>query len=275
MAKFLIKFDGESEFDITDRINRIRYLGGTSTPVFINQYQTFDGIDGQQLTGATFGSLTFTANFFMPTNSYDDFNLIRHAIYYIFSSRKIFRIRTDEDLSKCMYVKFNNSNIDQIGSGNDDSLFTLTFDVPSGFKQSLVRSDAFNTLKNGSFGMNLSTNVPLIYTQTDLSFKIYNPSDTSIDPWINHHDLIIKVNFSGPSMTLTNTTNDTSWTFKKSMGLNDVLQINGITTYLNGASSGVLTDFGYIKLEKGWNTFTVTGATAHKTTFSFPFLFID
>lgn len=275
MSKFLIKFDGEPEFDITDRIKRIKYLGGKPTPVFINQYQSFAGVDGQQIIGSNFGSMTFNANFFMPADSYDDFNLIRHTLYHIFSSRKLFRIRTGEDLNKCMYVKLNNSSIEQIGSGNDDSLFTLTFDIPSGFKQSLVRSDEFNTLKNGSFGMNLATNVPLIYTQTDLSFKIYNPSDTSIDPWINHHDLIIKVNFSGPSMTLTNTTNNTSWTFKKSMGLNDVLQINGITTYLNGTSSGVLTDFGYIKLEKGWNTFTVTGATAHKTTFSFPFLFID
>lgn len=250
------------------------YLGGDSTPAFTNNYQDDITQDGSQFTGTTFGKLIFTANFLLRSHDYYDQKLLRHEIYQLFGDRGLCRIRTDIDLEKVMYGRPTSFDIKFIADGSDDSLFSIQFEIPSGYKYSRVRSDDID-IDTISFGTNHKLNERPYYRSVKSDFKIYNPSDVAIDPYYQRHDLLISIKFSGDSYKITNNTNGTSYQFNKSIGEDDQLILNGLATTLNGTPASQNSDFGYIKLEKGWNDITVSGATSHETTFSFPFIYID
>lgn len=271
--KFLLKIKGQDEFDITEKIPNVIYLGGDSTPAFNNSYQDNPTRDGSRLTRVNFGKLTFTANFLLTSRDYYDQKLLRHEIYQLFGDRNLVRIRTDIDMSKIMFARPSPFDIKFIDNGNDDSLFSIQFEIPSGYKYSLMRSDAIN-LDSISFGMNFDTE-NIAYTHSENNFRIFNPSDITIDPYYQRHDLMLLINFEGNSYKILNITNGTSFQYNEKAQKSDNIVLNGISTILNGAPASQKTDFGYIKLEKGWNDITVSGATSHKTTFSFPFIFID
>lgn len=265
---------GQDEFDLTERLPDVDYLGGDSTPAFTNNYQDDVTRDGSQFTGTTFGKLIFTANFLLRSHDYYDQKLLRHEIYQLFGDRELVRFRTDIDLEKVMYGRPTSFDIKFIADGSDDSLFSIQFEIPSGYKYSRVRSDVID-VDHTSFGMNFKLTDTPVYNQTATKFKIYNPSDIAIDPYYQRHDLILLIKFSGSSYQITNQTNGTSYKYNKAIISSDELILNGVATTLNGTPDSQNSDFGYIKLEKGWNDITVSGATSHETTFSFPFIYID
>lgn len=199
---------------------------------------------------------------------------MRHEIYQLFGDRELVRFRTDIDLEKVMYGRPTSFDIKFIADGSDDSTFSIQFEIPSGYKYSRVRSDVID-VDHTSFGMNFKLTDTPVYKQTATKFKIYNPSDIAIDPYYQRHDLILLIKFSGSSYQVTNQTNGTSYKYNKAIISSDELILNGVATTLNGTPASQNSDFGYIKLEKGWNDITVSGATSHETTFSFPFIYID
>jgi hypothetical protein len=248
-------------------------LGGDSTPEFNNSYQ--DNInDGSTFIKTTFGKLIFTANFIMRSHDYYDQKLTRHAIYQLFGDRGMVRIRTNVDLQKVMFGRPVSFDIKFVNDGSVDSLFSIQFEIPSGYKYSRARSDAIDS-ETVSFGMNFELTDTPVYKHTATNFKIYNPSDIAIDPYYQHHDLALLIKFSGNSYQITNKTNGTSYKYNKAIKSSDNLILNGLATTLNGQSDSLNSDFGYLKLEKGWNDIMVSGATSHETTFSFPFIYID
>lgn len=250
------------------------YLGGDSTPAFTNNYQDEVTKDGSRFTGATFSKLIFTANFLLRSRDYYDQKLLRHEIYQLFGDRELCRFRTDIDLQKVMYGRPTSFDIKFVNDGSDDSLFSIQFEIPSGYKYSLVRSDEID-VDHTSFGMNFKLNEKPVYQQAANHFKIYNPSDIAIDPYYQRHDLMLLIKFSGSSYQITNNTNGTNYQYNRAIQSSDSLVLNGLSTTLNGNPASQNTNFGYIKLEKGWNDITVSGATSHETTFSFPFIYID
>ncbi|WP_455646543.1 phage tail domain-containing protein [Leuconostoc sp.] len=273
-ATFLLKLQGQDEFNITDRLPNVEYLGGDSTPAFNNVYQDNTTRDGSRLTSVNFSKLLYTANFLLRSQDYYDQKLLRHEIYQMFGNRKMVRFRTDNDLQKVMYGRPNSFEIKFIADGYDDSLFSIQFEIPSGYKYSLNRSDSV-TVDDISFGMNFHLDEKPAYTQTANSFRIFNPSDIAVDPYYQRHDLMLLIKFSGNSYQITNNTNGTNYQYNKGISSSDNLILNGLSTTLNGNPASQNTNFGYIKLEKGWNDITVSGATSHTTTFSFPFIYID
>lgn len=273
-ATFLLKLQGQDEFNITDRLPNVEYLGGDSTPAFNNVYQDNTTRDGSRLTSVNFSKLLYTANFLLRSQDYYDQKLLRHEIYQLFGDRKLVRFRTDTDLQKVMYGRPTSFEIKFIADGYDDSLFAIQFEILSGYKYSLNRSDSV-TVDDISFGMNFHLNEKPVYTQTANSFRIYNPSDIAVDPYYQRHDLMLIIEYVGSSYQITNTTNGTSYQYKNASNGNDNIVLSGLSTMLNGQPASQNTDFGFIKLEKGWNDIVVSGATSHTTTFSFPFIYID
>lgn len=273
-ATFLLKLQGQDEFNITDRLLNVEYLGGDSTPAFNNVYQDNTTRDGSRLTSVNFSKLLYTANFLLRSQDYYDQKLLRHEIYQLFGDRKLVRFRTDTDLQKVMYGRPTSFEIKFIADGYDDSLFAIQFEIPSGYKYSLNRSDSV-TVDDISFGMNFHLDEKPTYTQTANSFRIFNPSDIAIDPYYQRHDLMLLIKYVGSSYQITNTTNGTSYQYKNASNGNDNIVLSGLSTMLNGQPASQNTDFGFIKLEKGWNDIVVSGATSHTTTFSFPFIYID
>ncbi|QPI45957.1 phage tail domain-containing protein [Weissella paramesenteroides] len=265
---------GQDEFDITERLPDVVYLGGDSTPTFTNNYQDDVTQDGSQFTGTTFGKLIFTANFLLHSHNFYDQKLLRHEIYQLFGDRELVRFRTDIDLEKVMYGRPTSFDIKFVNDGSDDSLFSIQFEIPSGYKYSFKRSDETD-IDELSFGMNFQTTDVPVYTQYLERFRIFNPSDIAIDPYYQRHDLILKIKFTGDYYQISNQTNGTSYKYNDKINEGDQLILNGLATTLNGTPASQNSDFGYIKLEKGWNDITVSGATSHETTFSFPFIYID
>lgn len=273
-ATFLLKLQGQDEFNITDRLPNVEYLGGDSTPAFNNVYQDNTTRDGSRLTSVNFSKLLYTANFLLRSQDYYDQKLLRHEIYQLFGDRKLVRFRTDADLQKVMYGRPTSFEIKFIADGYDDSLFAIQFEIPSGYKYSFNRSEDV-TVDDISFGMNFHLNEKPVYTQTTNSFRIFNPSDISVDPYYQRHDLVLRIQFAGSSYQITNTTNGTSYKYNNASNGTDNLVLSGLATILNGKPASQNTDFGFIKLEKGWNDIMVQGATSHTTTFSFSFIYID
>lgn len=273
-ATFLLKLQGQDEFNITDRLPNVEYLGGDSTPAFNNVYQDNTTRDGTRLTSVNFSKLLYTANFLLRSQDYYDQKLLRHEIYQLFGDRNLVRFRTDTDLQKVMYGRPTSFEIKFIADGYDDSLFAIQFEIPSGYKYSLERSDNV-TVDDISFGMNFHLDEQPVYMQTANSFRIFNPSDIVVDPYYQRHDLMLLIKFAGSSYQITNTTNGSSYKYNNASNGADNIVLNGLSTSLNGQPASQNTDFGFIKLEKGWNDIMVQGATSHTTTFSFPFIYID
>ena len=250
------------------------YLSGYSTPSFNNKYQDIANRDGSIFTTTNLDKLLFNANFVLLPNDLYDQSLLRHEIFQLFGDRELVRIRTDIDFQKVMYARPASFEIKGLEDGQIDGPFSIQFEIPSGYKYSLVRSDAID-MDHTSFGMNFKLNAKPVYKQTVNSFRIYNPSDVAIDPYYQRHDLILLIQFTGTSYQITNKTNGTSYKYNKAINTSDKLVLNGLATTLNGNPVSQYTDFGYIKIEKGWNDIMVSGAASHATTFSFPFIYID
>lgn len=269
--KLYVKEGEAPEFDVSDAIQGLQFLGDDTSPVITNNYQTNVGVDGSILTSTTYDKSIVTSKFQLHFGDYYDFKLAKHEIYRIFSSRSILRLRTDAEPAIVKFVKPVPFEIKPIEDGAHDSLFEIPFDNPTGYKYSLSRSDKLDTWQ---FGMNLPSDQDIKYHFQSTNFKVFNPSDVVIDPYFQKHDLKITIKFKGNSLRIINKTNQSSWSYNKPATKEDTIVLNGIATTLNGNPASADTDFGNLVLEKKWNAISVTGATDVDITFSFPFIYL-
>ncbi|MFC6170350.1 phage tail domain-containing protein [Loigolactobacillus jiayinensis] len=273
--KLYVKAGNDAEIEVSAVINGLEFLGDSTSPNILNTYQQNTGVDGQILVASNFDKSTVNANFHLRFGSYYDLKLAKHEIYRLFSSRKSIRIRTDAEPAIVKYVMATPFDIAPTEDYSHDSLFTIPFDNPSGYKYSLARSDEIDTNnKLIQMGMYLPSDKDCPYHFTTTNFQVYNPSDIAIEPYEQRHDFRIEASFNGNSLKITNTTNDTTWAYNKPAVKSDKIILNGVNTTLNGNPASVNTDYGNITLNTGWNSISVTGATDVDINFSFPFIYI-
>lgn len=274
--KFYIKRGDTPEFEITDAIQGLEFLGSDSSPVIANTYQQNAGRDGQLFQTQTFDKTVENANFLINFGDWYDFKLLKHDIYRIFSQRSMMRIRTDAEMGIVKYVRPTSFDIKPISDGAHDATFTIPFENPSGYKYSLARSDNLYTYdaELWQIGMNLPDGQDIGYHFTQRNFDVYNASDIPIDPYYQKHDLRIICHFNGSNLTILNKTNGSSWQYQKATSKSDTIILDGIKTTLNGNPASVNTDYGNIVLETGYNNISVTGAADIDITFSFPFIYL-
>lgn len=274
--KFYIKRGDTPEFEITDAIQGLEFLGNDSSPVIANTYQQNAGRDGQLFQTQTFDKTVENANFLINFGDWYDFKLLKHDIYRIFSQRSMMRIRTDAEMGIVKYVRPTSFDIKLISDGAHDATFTIPFENPSGYKYSLARSDNLYTYdaELWQIGMNLPDGQDIGYHFTQRNFDVYNASDIPIDPYYQKHDLRIICHFNGSNLTILNKTNGSSWQYQKTASKSDTIILDGIKTTLNGNPASVNTDYGNIVLETGYNNISVTGAADIDITFSFPFIYL-
>ncbi|BAP85952.1 phage tail protein [Paucilactobacillus hokkaidonensis JCM 18461] len=274
--KLYIKPEDADEFDISEVVSGLEFLGDDENPAPVNTYQQLTGLDGELDVSQTYDKNVINAKFWLHFGDWYDYKLTKHDVFRMLSSRKRLRIRTDAEPAIVKYVRVVPFEIAPVENGAHDALFTVSFDNPSGYKYSLARSDNLYTYdaELWQIGMNLPNGEDLNYHFTTTNFQVYNASDVTIDPYWQHHDLKIICQFSGNSLKLTNTTNSTEWEYQKSATKSDTIIKDGITTTLNGSLASGNTDFGDIILEPGWNEISVTGTTDVDITFSFPFIYL-
>lgn len=274
--RLLMKIGDEEEFDIADRVAGLTYLGDDATPATTNQLAQINGIDGAIYQYKTNNNYQVPAKFLLKFGDWQDYKLAKHELFKIFSTRKLIRIRTDTEMA---IVRFVLPTIPEITPAQEEAhwaTFTENFDNPSGYRYSIFRSDAdYSPEKSGwQLGMNIPEGFKLNYHFTTSYFKVYNASDIEIDPYGQKHDLKIIMKFSGDSLTLTNKTDGSSYSYKKPSSGGDKIILDGIATTLNGQPASGNTDYGNITLQPGWNDITATGAGSVDITFSFPFIYI-
>ncbi|WP_323052292.1 phage tail domain-containing protein [Pediococcus acidilactici] len=275
IPKLFLKPKNGDEVDVSKAIKGLIYLGDDEAPSIVSTFQQNAGRDGQILQSINYDKNVINAKFGLNFGDWYDYKMIKHNIYRLFSQRQSMRIRTDAEPAIVKYVIPATFDISPSSDGSHDAVFTVPFENPSGYKYSLLRSDSLYTFnENGwQLGMNLPSE-DLIYTHSEPNFKIFNASDIMIDPYYQSHDLMLKINFDGNSLTVTNKTTNTSWSYVKPAKKTDNIILNGIITTLNGEPASVNTDYGNLTLATGWNDISVTGATDFTVTFSFPFIYI-
>lgn len=271
--RLYVKRGDAPEIDVASEIQGLRFLGDDVNPNPVTLYEQNTGVDGQNPLTTTFDKNIVTANFVLKFGDWYDFKLVKHEIYRLFNFRKSMRIRTDAEPAIIKYVKPVPFEVKPAEDTARYSSFSIPFENPSGYKYSIGRSDELDTDTFRQIGMNLP-NQAVTYHFTTTSFAVYNASDIAVDPYFEKHDLKITSHFSGDSMTLTNKTNGSTWTYSVAATKSDTIILDGIACTLNGKPASMNTDCSNLVLETGWNTIEVTGATDVDITFSFPFIYL-
>ncbi|MFT8557883.1 phage tail domain-containing protein [Liquorilactobacillus hordei] len=278
MPTMWIKVGDDEEFEVEDITTGLKFLGADTNPVLANTYLSDTQADGSNFSYSQYQKSVVSARFWLHFTTYTAYKLAKHDIFRVLNSKNIMRIRTDSEPSQVMYVRSNAFTITPEENNGHDCLFTVNFDNPSGYKYSMVNSDVLKTYSTGAwanYGQNLPYNEDTQYTfQSMNNFRVYNASDIPIDPYFQHHELSIIIKHKGTGFTITNKTNGTSYTYFGTMNSSDTLVLQGLSTYKNGVIDSNNSDYGYLKLETGWNDIKVTGATDATITFSFPFVYI-
>lgn len=270
----LLKNDGEDEFEISNYQGLHFARLTVSSPQPQTNFKTNTGIDGQIQQGPIiYASRTAKADFWIEVSDGTDLESKFHEFYNKFFNRGLVRVRQSYDIGRCFYgipKPFSYTDI-----GFYDKSFSVEFEIPSAYMYSVVRSTDFpiDINKEDLITDNLSlSSTNISYTHYAGSFKIYNPSDFDIQPYEQNHELDILFKGSGTPI-LTN--NDTSDTFQmnQSISSNDSLILKGVHPFLNGAACEINTNHGHINLQKGWNSFNLSGFNG-TVTFDFPFIYL-
>lgn len=273
-----VKIGNQDEIDINTITPDLHFIELNTTPAFSNTYQNMAGVNGSIYTTGQFNKTTINLKFLVRFKDWQDLDLAKHDIYRTFLTKEIIRVRCSTAPNKVYYCRAMPFSIAPSKVGSAAAVFNVPLDNPSGLAYSICNSDELGNLEktdNWSFGMNLLTSTPTpYYFENMTSFKVYNPSDTDINPYLQNDSLDIKLHFKGYKYYLTNTTNGSEWHYNNPSDGTDEILLHGVHTQKNGKPDSTSTDFGHIILDKGWNEFTIQNADINDITFSFPFVYI-
>ncbi|EJN56377.1 phage tail domain-containing protein [Loigolactobacillus coryniformis] len=265
-----------SVYDVPDLKDIYCYKADIDKANPVDTLRTFAGTDGQTVDSTRYETRTITLHFVARTINIMDTDIVSDELQRYFASRTPYWIVIAGKYGRA-YERWL-VKAGQLKVIEADEHWALV-DVPltnlSGYAQSVVNSVEFMTNPSvyGGFEMGL-LDKSVLYTQTTASFQIFNPSDVPVDPLQQHHDITITITGTG-APTLTNTTNKTSFAFKKALKSSDTLKLAKVNPYLNNVQDGLDSDHGWIQLEPGWNSFTLTGLSNLKIVFDFAWYFLS
>lgn len=241
-------------------------------PQITPTYQTYSGVDGAKLENITFGQNTFTLDVLITGRRKSEFRLLRDEFFRHFYGRSAIQVRTSLEPAKAMYVVPKPIEV-KPEKGFTGAVFSLQLDVLAGYRHTPFKSNELaGNADKLQFGMNLDLENLPIYAFKKNKFTVFNPSDVTIDPYVQHHDLNVVVKGVGSKFKVHNKTNETSVTINQSLKKGQSFTLNGIRSAIDG-NSNIETDYGHIVLNKGDNDIEITGLSDVDVTFSFPFLY--
>lgn len=120
-------------------------------------------------------------------------------------------------------------------------------------------------------GMGLPNGEDIPYIFTSNSFRVFNAGNIVVDAAKLHELSLV---FSGEgSPIIQNLTNGDEFIYTKVLKKSDVLVLDGVHSYLNNLKCGRDTNFGYLKLQQGWNQIQIKGCTNINIVFAFRYLY--
>lgn len=235
-----------------------------ASSVLEDTYQKMGISDGQTFISTRYDQRDLTLSFIFKTNDAADIRLAYSALQNMLSSRTPYWICSDDFPQRMYFVK--------LKSFDSDNFYDLGFYVTATLTDVIGLSRSIGTTGDQSnylygFGNNETTSKPQFSFSTS-KFTLYNPSDIAIDPERRGHPFKMTLDGSaGGDMTIKNTTNGTSITRKGKWSGKWIL--DGVHSTLNGKGDTINTDYGYIGLQAGNNSFEITGFSG-KVSFDFP-----
>nr|DAE58549.1 MAG TPA: distal tail protein [Caudoviricetes sp.] len=270
--EFYIKHEDGPEISLSDITPHLYLLKVEDNPSIANVYQNNVMQDGETWNYTTYQPTTVSCTFALWFSTWQDYLLAKHDIMKTFMQKGLLRIRTDLDSHIVRYVRAAPFTISPNEDGAHWANFTVSFENPSGMKYSLLCSNQINQDSSWGYGQNLETKDLQYHFSNQTNIQVFNASDIAVDPYLQKHDLKITIKNVSGNLTIQNKTNNSSWKYKENLVANDVILIDGIYTYKNGNYDSISTDFGYLKLNKGYNEIILSQEADIE--FSFPFIYL-
>lgn len=226
-------------------------------------YQKIGINDGQYLVSSSYDQRDIKMSVVFWGMNANDTKLAYDAMQRFFISREAYWICFSDWPQRMYYVKA--KSITPTYVGDRGYYCDVTFTDQIGLSRS-VGTTADSGYLIG-FGNNQPVDEPKYVFNTD-AFTVVNVSDVLIDPEKRGHPfkLILKGSTTG-DMTITNKTTNVSITRKGAWS--GTWCLDGTSPLLNGQPDGINTDHGVINLQKGENSFTVSGFNG-TITFDYP-----
>ena len=269
--EFYIKHEDGPEISLSDITPHLYLLKVEDNPSIANVYQNNVMQDGETWNYTTYQPTTVSCTFALWFSTWQDYLLAKHDIMKTFMQKGLLRIRTDLDSHIVRYVRAAPFTISPNEDGAHWANFTVSFENSSGMKYSLLCSNQINQDSSWGYGQNLETKDLQYHFSNQTNIQVFNASDIAVDPYLQKHDLKITIKNVSGNLTIQNKTNNSSWKYKENLVANDVILIDGIYTYKNGNYDSMSTDFGYLKLNKGYNEIILSQEADIE--FSFPFIY--
>lgn len=247
-----------------------------STPKMRAKHDYLDGRDGFIEYGTDFGERFIKISFLLTSFDRLDTVLLRNEIFRFIVTKQSFYIIDSRETTRRWVAKLANEF-----DFKQDNQTVGRFDVilmAQPYAESIGTTlDPFTfDSELWGVGLELPADTELEYTHTTNTFDIYNVSDKKIDPRVDPLEITLTnddtVAITG--LTITNNTNGTEWSYTGTIDVGQTVKLNGVRSLKNDVSIFPETNRGLIALEKGVNNFTITGATAHTTTFNFRFYYL-
>lgn len=245
------------------------------TPKVISQRDYIEGNDGFIDYGTDFGERPIKASFLMSSIDRLDTVLLRHDIFKFVLTKEPFYLIDNREPNKRWLA--------QVVSDFDFRQETSTigrFEIPliaQPYAESVgTTMDPFTfDSELWGVGMNLPADLDLEYTHTTTTFDVYNASDRKINP--RKTPLEITFTNTGAAFTglaITNNTTGDVWQYNGTVNTNDVIKLDGVRSLKNDVSVFPDTNRKLISLDKGMNSFSVSGSSSHTIQFNFRFYYL-
>lgn len=218
-----------------------------------------EGRNGHLDLGTTFEGRTMKASFLLKANDIYDYYLLRNEVFALFDARTTFFLINQYEPKRRWKVKTSSSFTPERISP-DLGYLEVTFVSASSFCESYGTTLAPFTFDAELWQVGQGViSEDLVYAHNTTTFRIYNGSDIDIDP----REIPLKIKYQGASSNLKikNTTTGDEWAYTGSSSINDTILLDGIRSLKNNLTIFGQTNRKLITLKKGWNDFTLTGAS--------------
>lgn len=238
-----------------------------SSPSPMHNRERIEGRNGYVDLGTVFDGRTINAAItILPINDYAP---LRDKVFDLFDSRGLFYIVNDEEHKRWLVKHSGSYTFARKGATGETA---IQFESPLPYADSIGTTLEPITFRSNPVllkeGLYLNEKD---YKHSTNTFKVFNVGE-KIDP----RELPLKIHFKGASngLSILNNTNGTEWSYNDITVDADEISLDGIRSFKNGISIFRNTNYGVIELEKGWNEFTISGATNFEVKFDHRFYYL-
>lgn len=265
----------EGTYDINDILSNFIFLEAkASYPNENNESNTFQGVDGELPTVATFAPFNLEVSCGFDGIDENDRNLAELKLRQLFFRRQPYYIITSDNPG--LKYRVNNPDVNPDYLDFSAIKFDMTFSCRDGYAETVKETDEYS-LSNGNwqFGVDLLADDDIKYKHDTTSFRIYNGSSDTINPLLRHKFKLL-INIDAPKgFKIINHTTGNTFQYKKGIKQNQQLILKGVHPILDNQRVGIDTNRQWLTLKEGFNDIEIKGENIGKTTtqWIFPFIF--